>query len=73
MVERPKEGHGAVIVDTRTGEQWQVPGNAYPRLTWSYGDIAMVDHTDGVLLACDAARHTCERLPAERPFMLPNT
>ena len=78
VVERPKEGHGAVIVDTRTGELWQVPGNVYPYLAWSYGDIAMVDHDivalddmGGPLLACDAARRTCERLPVERPFLMP--
>jgi hypothetical protein len=76
-VERPKAGHGAVIVDTRTGELWQVPRNVYPWLAWSYGDIAMVDHdivvddTGGELLACDAARRTCQRLPAERPFLMP--
>jgi hypothetical protein len=75
--ERPEEGHGAVIVDTRTGRLWQVPENAYPSLAWSYGDIAMVDHdivlgdAGGELLACDAAGRTCERLLAERPFLLP--
>ena len=77
--EYPEEGHGAVIVDTRTGELWRVPNNTYAWIAWSYGDIALVDHTkneadhteDVELLACDAARRTCERLPAERPFLMP--
>jgi hypothetical protein len=77
--EYPDEGHGAVIVDTGTGELWRVPNNTFPWIAWSYGDIAMVDHTqneadfteDVELLACDAARRTCERLPAERPFLMP--
>jgi len=72
----------AVIVDTRTGELWRLPKSVYPQLAWSYGDIAMVDQ-DGTrptgargdvgvkLLACDAARRTCEPLPAERGFLLP--
>ena len=62
--------HGAVIVDTRTGELWPVPRNAYPWIAWSYGDIALVD-AEGVLLACDAARRACERLHPERPFLMP--
>lgn len=69
-VEGTDERHAAVIVDTRTGELWRVPKNAYPSIAWSYGDIAMVD-TEGQLLACDAARRECEHLPAERPFLLP--
>jgi hypothetical protein len=75
-VEDTKERHGAVIVDTRTGELWRVPKNVYPLIAWSYGDIAMVDHIEdgrriGALLACDAARRTCERLPAERAILMP--
>jgi hypothetical protein len=66
--------HAAVIVDTRTGELWPVPRNAYPWIAWSYGDIALVDTNEGansVLFACDAARRTCEPLPAEHPLLLP--
>ena len=59
-----------MIVDTRTGELWRVPKNVYPWIAWSYGDIAMVD-TEDELLACDAARRACERLPAEHPFLMP--
>jgi hypothetical protein len=75
-VEDTDERHGAVIVDTRTGELWRVPNDAYPLIAWSYGDIAMVDHIEdghrtGVLLACDAARRACERLPAERAILMP--
>ena len=62
--------HGAVIVNTRTGKLWRVPKPAYPWIAWSYRDIAMVD-TDGQLLACDAARRTCDRLRARRPFLMP--
>ena len=69
-VEEAKESLGAVIVDTRTGELWRVPKNEFPEIAWSYGDIAMVDVADE-LLACDAARRACQRLPAERPFMMP--
>jgi hypothetical protein len=74
-VEYTKERHGAAIVDTRTGELWRVPQDVYPLIAWSYGDIAMMDHIeDGRrigLLACDAARRACERLPAERPILMP--
>jgi hypothetical protein len=71
-VESTKERHAAAIVDTRTGELWRVPKNEYPWLAWSYGDIAMVDYTDSQqLLACDAARRTCETLPAEHPILMP--
>jgi hypothetical protein len=70
-VENTEERHGAVIVDTRTGELWRVPKNVYPWIAWSYGDIAMVDHTEDELLACDAARRACDSVPAERPFLLP--
>ena len=69
-VEETEARQGAVTVDTRTGELWRVPKNLYPWIAWSYGDIAMVD-TEDELLACDATRHACERLPAERPFLLP--
>jgi hypothetical protein len=41
------------------------------RIARSYGDIAMVHHTEDDLLACDAARRACERLPAERPVLIP--
>ena len=65
--------------------EWRVPtdvhdthGNRFaatsPWIAWSYGDIAMVDHTDAafdVLLACKAGGRTCEPLPAERPFLMP--
>ena len=70
-VECTKERHGAVIVDTRTDELWRIPENGYPWIAWSYGDIAMVNTTEDDLLACDAARRTCESLPAERPFLMP--
>jgi hypothetical protein len=69
-VEGTEERHGATIVDARTGELWRVPRNAYPWIAWSYGDIAMVDAEDE-LLACDAARNACERVPAKRPFLMP--
>lgn len=32
--------------------------------------LLVVDHKDE-LLACDAARRACERLPARRPFLMP--
>jgi hypothetical protein len=64
------ERHAAAIVDTRTGELWQVPNDTYPWIAWSYGDIALVD-TDGPFLACDAARRTCERLHPDGPFLMP--
>lgn len=69
-VEGTDERHAAAILNTRTGELWRVPKNAYPWIAWSYGDIALVD-TEDALLACDAARRTCESLPAERPFLMP--
>ena len=68
-VEATDERHAAAIVDTRTGELWRVPDDAYPWIAWSYGDMAMVD-TEDELLACDP-RRACERLPAERPFLMP--
>jgi len=68
-VEGPEERHAAAIVDTRTGELWRVPRNAYPWIAWSYGDIALVD-TEDELLACDAARRVCERVHPERPFLM---
>jgi hypothetical protein len=77
-VEETDARHGAAILDTRTGELWPVPRNAYPWIAWSYGDLALVnvdaeveDQANDVLLACDAARRTCEVLDAERPFLLP--
>jgi hypothetical protein len=70
-VELTKERHGAVIVDIRTDELWRVPRDVYPWIAWSYGDIAMVAHTRDDLLACDAARRTCETLPAKPPFLMP--
>jgi hypothetical protein len=69
-VEGTEQRHAAAIADTRSGELWRVPENAYPWIAWSYGDIALVD-TEDELLACDPARRACERLPAERPFLLP--
>ena len=47
-----------------------MPSDAYAWIAWSYGDIALVD-TEAELLACDASRRTCERLPAERPILMP--
>jgi hypothetical protein len=70
-VEGTTERHAAVIIDTRTGELWPAPGNDWPRIAWSYGDIALMD-TDDALLACDAERRSCERLQAERSALLPN-
>ena len=69
-VEGTDTRHAAAIIDTRTGELWRVPKNAYPWIAWSYGEIAMVD-TEDALLACDAVRQVCEPLPAERPFLMP--
>jgi hypothetical protein len=69
-VEGTDTRHAAAIVDTRTGELWRVPKNAYPWIAWSYGDIALVDVEDE-LIACDAARRVCEALPAERPLLMP--
>ena len=62
---RENPRHGAVIVDTRTGEVWPVPRNVYPWIAWSYDDIALVDTDDG-FLACDAAARTCEQLETNR-------
>jgi len=70
-VEDSDERHGAVIVDIRTGEVWPVPRDVYPWIAWSYGDIALVDHTEDALLACDAARRACEQLHPEGPFLMP--
>ena len=72
-------GHAsAAIIDTRTGELWPVPETKYSWGAWSYGDIALVtpsnafhSSTEDDLLACDAARRTCETLPAEPPFLMP--
>jgi len=61
--------HAAAIVNTRTGQRW-VPKNAYPWIAWSYGNIALID-TEDALLACDAARRSCESVPVERPFLMP--
>lgn len=69
-VEGTATRHAAAIVDTMTGELWQVPRNAYPWIAWSYGDVALVD-TEDALLACDATRHECETLDPERPFLMP--
>lgn len=71
-VEATEARHAAATVDTRTGEIWRVPKNAYPWIGWAYGDIALVD-TEDELLACDASRGTCETLTAERPFIMPTT
>jgi hypothetical protein len=71
-VEGTDTRHAAAIVDTRTGALWRVPRNAYPSIAWSYGDLALVDTKDE-LLACDAVRRACERVPAERPFLMPTT
>lgn len=69
-VEGTDERHAASIVDTRTGEVWPVPRDAFPSITWSYDDIALID-TEGAVLACDAVRRTCERLHPSGPFLLP--
>ena len=69
-VEGTDARHAATIADTRTGQLWPVPKSAYPWIAWSYGDIAMVI-TEDALLACDAARHKCERLPAKPPLLMP--
>jgi hypothetical protein len=69
-VEGTQTRHAAAIVDTRTGDVWRVPKNAYPWIAWSYGDLALVDTKDE-LLACDAARRACKSVPAERPFLMP--
>ena len=69
-IEETEDRHAAAIVDTRSGELWRVPNNAYAWIAWSYGDIALLDTETG-LLACDASRRTCEQLPAERPFLMP--
>ncbi len=61
--------HAAAIIDLRSGGLWRVP-DGYPWIAWSSGDIALVD-IESELLACDAARQTCEHLPTERPFLLP--
>lgn len=63
--------HGATVLDTRTGELWRVPNDQYPWIAWSYDDVAMLDVDDG-LVACEAARQLCERVPAERPFLMPS-
>ena len=68
-VEGTETRHAAAIVDTRTGELWRLP-NAYPSIAWSYSEIALVD-VQHALLACDAPRHSCRSLPAERPFLMP--
>lgn len=62
--EETEAWHGAVTVDTRTGELWRVPKDVYPWIAWSYGDgdIAMVDTDDG-LLAGDAQQGTPDRRP----------
>ncbi len=64
--------HAAAIIDTGTGELRPVSGTRYAWIAWSYGDIALVQDKDE-LLACDAARHTCEKLPAEPPFLMPTS
>lgn len=66
----PTKEHLAVVVDARTGQWWRVPESGDPSIAWSYGDIALVNTKDG-LRACDAARRTCETLPAERPLLMP--
>jgi len=70
-VEDNEARHGAVIVETRTGEWWPVPKDVYPWIAWSYGDIALVDHTEDVLLACDVARRACQTLQPDGDFLLP--
>jgi hypothetical protein len=70
-VEDSDARHGAAIIDTRTGDVWPVPKDVYPWIAWSYGDIALVDHTEDALLACDAARRACETLEPEGEVLLP--
>lgn len=62
--------HGAVIIDIGTGETWYPAAEGYHWISWSYGDLALI-HTEEELLACDAARRTCESLPVERQFLMP--
>ena len=71
-VELTKDRHGAAIVDVKTGEMWRAAGDGYHLFAWSYGDIALVQ-TEEALLACDASRRTCERLPAGRSIRMPTT
>jgi hypothetical protein len=68
-VEGSEQVHAAQILDIRTGELW-MPDDGYPWIAWSYGDMAMVDVEEG-LLACDVGVQACEKLPAERPFLMP--
>lgn len=69
-VEGTERRHGAVIVDTGTGDLWRVPPGTYPEIAWSYGDIAMVAVEDA-LFACDAVQRACDPVPAQGPFLLP--
>lgn len=70
---------GAAILNTSTGDVWHVPNSGWPWLTWSYGNVALVEtelwksgnYRAGPLLACDAAQQICDALPAERPFLMP--
>jgi hypothetical protein len=70
---------GAAILNMSTGAVWHVPKSGWPWLTWSYGNVALVEtqlwksgtYRWGPLLACDAAQQTCNALPAERPFLMP--
>lgn len=70
-VELTKARHGALVVDTRTGERWRIPNDSYPGITWSYGDIAMVELRDGALLACYPLLRVCRTIPAVGPWLLP--
>ncbi|HVQ89316.1 MAG TPA: hypothetical protein VMT88_14155 [Actinomycetes bacterium] len=69
----PGKEHLSVIVDTKTGAWWRIPNSGDPHVTWSYGDVVVVDLEDrnGGMIACDASRRTCERLPAEPPSLIP--
>ncbi len=71
-VEEKAKRHGAVVLDTRSGELWRIPDGGYPWIAWSYGDIAVVD-TERSVVACDAGRRTCRTLPAQEPVLLPTS
>jgi hypothetical protein len=60
----------AAIIDTTSGELWQGPASDSLWSVWSYGDIALVQDSDG-LRACHAVTRTCTPLPAEGVILMP--
>jgi hypothetical protein len=71
------ESLGVAFVDVRTGKSWHVTGNDWNAWTsWSYGDVAVLHVERGTagpdleLLACDAVKHVCERLPEHGPDLI---